>query len=394
MSAGCWRESAKGLLRRALPERMYDSVLAGYRILRDRLPDREAIRRLLLRRSGSRNGRYPGWLYPKLLSICLTTRCNLRCFICRREEVRGRDLEFGNLPRLEHAIRHAETIDLTGWGECLVYPKFEEALSYILSRNGRDGLIQITSNGTLLSGRIAALLAGHIRRVNLSLNAAREETYNREMQHGDFGKTMRNIRAFADALGEEDRRRINFHFVAHTENFREIPEFLRLARDTGISSVSIGQYLVGIAEHHRFSLLNAMEEYNEVLCESDRLARELGVHLAARRFFGEEAAPAFECNDPYDACFVEVDGRVGPCCFCGSYRIGNVFESGFEAVWFGEEYRKLRKRRYLPACRSCSPFIPFHDPAAHFTAYLKEQEGFREILDRYGEDSRRRGGTG
>lgn len=391
MSDGGWRESAKGLLRRVLPDPQYDRVLAGYRNVRDRLPDREKARRFLLRRPVSLGNRYPGFLYPKVLSLCLTTRCNLRCFICRREDVRGQDLDFGNLPRLKNAIRHAATIDLTGWGECLVYPKFEEALSYILSLNGRDGLIQITSNGTLLSRGIAARLAGHMRRVTISLNAAAGETYDREMKHGDFGKTMGNVREFASALGEGDRRKINFHFVAHTENFREIPDFVRLARGTGVSSVTIGQYLVGIAEHHRYSLLNAREEYNAVLHEADRLARELGVHLVARRFFGEEATAGFECNDPYDACFVEVDGRVGPCCFCGSYRIGNVFESGFESVWFGEGYRKLRERRHLPACRSCSPFVPFDDPGAHFTAYLKEKEEFREVLDRYGDGSRRAG---
>ena len=390
MSAGGWKESAKGLMRRALPQYLHDPVLAIYRKVRDRLPYREKARRFLLRRPVSLMNRYPGLLYPKVLSLCLTTRCNLRCFICRRENVRGQDLDFGNLPRLKNAFRHASTIDLTGWGECLVYPKFEEVLSYIFSLNGRDGLIQITSNGTLFSGKIAALLAGHLQRVTISLNAASEETYNREMKHGDFGKTMRNIRDFASALGEGDRRKINFHFVAHTGNFREIPDFIRLARDTGVPSVTIGQYLVGIEEHHRFSLLNAREEYNAVLRDADRLARELGVLLVARRFFGEEATGGFECNDPYDACFVEVDGRVGPCCFCGSYRIGNVFESGFEAVWFGGEYRKLRKRRHLPACRSCSPLIPFDDPGAHFTAYLKEKEDFREVLDLYGDDSRRR----
>ena len=52
-------------------------------------------------------------------------------------------------------------------------------------------------------------------------------------------------------------------------------------------------------------------------------------------------------------------------------------------------YRKLRKKRHLPACRSCSPLIPFDDAGAHFTAYLKEKEAFREVLDLYGDDSRR-----
>jgi MoaA/NifB/PqqE/SkfB family radical SAM enzyme len=375
-------------MRRALPGVLHDPCLALYRYVRNRLPDRDTARRIHLRHPVSVLGHYPGCAYPKVLSLCLTTRCNLRCFICRRENIKVQDLEFANLTKLKNAIRHASTIDLTGWGECLVYPKFEDVLGYIFSLNARDNLIQVTSNGTLLSRRLAGLLAERLRRVTISLNAAKEDTYNREMQHGDFGKTMRNVRDFLSGFEEKDRKKVLFHFVAHNGNFREIPEYVRLARETGVSSVTIGQYLVGIEEHHPYSLLNAREEYNVVIADAEALGRELGVTLFARRFFAEQTSAGVECNDPYDACFVEVDGRVGPCCFCGTYRIGNVFESGFESVWFGEEYRRLRKRRFLPACRSCSPFIPFDDPGAHFTAYLKEKTEFREIYDRYGKKSR------
>lgn len=393
MTPGGWKAPAKALLGWALPARIHDPVLSFLRGVRDLAHSREERRKFLLRRPVAFGSRYPGFLYPKVLSICLTTRCNLRCFICRRENVRGQDLEFGNLSRLRNAIRHASTIDLTGWGECLLYPRFEEVLSYIFSINGRDGLIQITSNGTLLSARLAGRLSGHLGLATVSLNAASETTYHRDMRPGNFGRTMGNVREFVSALDEADRRKVNFHFVAHTENFREIPGFLRLARDTGVTSVTVGQYLVGVEDHHRFSLLNAKEDYNAVVHDAVLLARELGVTLVARRFFEEEHSARFDCKDPYDACFVEVDGRVGPCCFCGSYRIGNAYESGFEAVWFGKGYRKLRKRRHLPACRNCSPFIPFDDPGAHFTAYLKEQEGFREMLDRYGDGARMQGGA-
>ena len=388
MSAGSWKESAKSFLRRALPPGIHDPVLASARSIRDLAGSKAERRKLLLRHPVCLLGYSPRGLYPKVLSLCLTTRCNLRCFICRRENVKVQDLRFEKLFKVRNAIRHASTIDLTGWGESLLYPQFEDVLAYIFSLNARDDLIQITSNGTLLSGRLAALLAGHLGRMTLSLNAAKEETYNREMRHGDFGKTMRSVRDFLSGLPEADRKKVLFHFVAHTGNFREIPDFIRLARDTGVFSVTVGQYLVDIAEHHRYSLLNAREEYNAVIRDGEALGRELGVAFFARRFFTEKASSGFECVDPYDVCFVEVDGQVGPCCFCGSYRIGNVFDSGFESVWFGEGYRKLRKRRYLPACRNCSPFIPFDDPGAHFTAYLKEKEEFCEIHDMYGEITR------
>jgi MoaA/NifB/PqqE/SkfB family radical SAM enzyme len=388
VSTGGWRESAKSFLRRVLPPGIHDPLLDFARSTRDLAGSKAERRKLLLRHAVCMRGYSPKRLYPKLLSLCLTTRCNLRCFICRRENVKAQDLMFENLFKVRNAIRHASTIDLTGWGESLLYPRFEDVLAYIFSLNARDGLIQVTSNGTLLSGRLAALLAGHLGRMTISLNAAKEETYSREMRPGDFGKTMRSVRGFLSGLPEVDRRKILFHFVAHTGNFHEIPDFIRLARENGVSSVSVGQYLVDIAEHHRYSLLNAREEYNTVIREAEALGRELGVTLFARRFFTEEASSGFECVDPYDACFIEVDGQVGPCCFSGSYRIGNVFDSGFESVWFGEGYRQLRKKRYLPACRNCSPYIPFDDPGAHFTAYLKEKEEFREIHDMYGKTTR------
>jgi hypothetical protein len=45
------------------------------------------------------------WQYPKVLSIFLTTRCNLRCFICRRESVPGTDLNYENLRKLREIGR-------------------------------------------------------------------------------------------------------------------------------------------------------------------------------------------------------------------------------------------------------------------------------------------------
>lgn len=385
MTTGTWKDGAKRVLRRILPAAIHDPLLAAYRIARDLACDRERRREILLARPVSFLGRYPGSLYPKVLSLCLTTRCNLRCFICRREGHRARDLDFSKLPLLRNAIRNASVIDLTGWGECLLYPRFEEVVRYLYSLNGRTGLIQITTNGTMLSAGLAGLLSGRLHRLVVSLNAASAGTYNRDMRHGDFGKTMASVREFLGALNGADRGKVVFHFTAHAGNFREIPDFVRLARDMQVPAVNIGHYLVDIAEHSGFTLLNAREGYDEAVGRAEELGRELGIAVFARRFRRERPQPAFQCRDPFDSCFVEVDGMVGPCCFCGTYRIGNAFEAGFEAIWFGDGYRRLRRRRHLPACRTCNPYIPFDDPRAHFTAPFKEKAEFAAICAIYGQ---------
>jgi MoaA/NifB/PqqE/SkfB family radical SAM enzyme len=371
------RDILKRVGKRVLSPRLYD-IAATW--VNSREQGRLKLKALLLEYPVSPLRLLLPWLYPGFLSISLTTRCNLRCFICRRENHVGENLPFGNLARLATAIRHARTIDLTGWGECFVYPRFRDVLRYITSLNPRENLIQITTNGTLLTGEAAALLGRGLRTLIISLNAATRETYDRDMKFGDFGATLRHIREFMEALPEEDRGKVQLHFVAHTGNYREIPDFVLLARDLGIGTVTIGQYLVDVREHVSYALLSVREEYNDAVHKARGMARDAGVAFHAPRFFEERAvAPASECLDPVNACYVEVDGQVGPCCFCGSYRIGNVYNEGFEAVWFGREYRRLRRKRYLPACRLCAPHLPLDDPGAHFTAYFKEREGVPEV---------------
>jgi MoaA/NifB/PqqE/SkfB family radical SAM enzyme len=324
-------------------------------------------------------GLIPKYQYPRMLTLSLTTRCNLQCFICRREGFKGEDLSFENIYKLKNAIKYAHTINLTGWGESLLYPRFEEVLQYIYSLNPQKNLIQLTTNGTRLSSRIARLLSGHLKSLTISLNAATAETYNHDMKNGDFEKTLSAIRSCLSALEKRDRYKVTLYFVAHTENFREIPDFVALAHNLGISAVTIGHYLVGIATHSQYSLFNVKEEYNAIIDQSRELGKTLGVVVdARRRFFSEKKRPTRECLSLFSECIIEVNGDLMPCCFCGTYRVGNVYECGFEEVWFGEEYRALRKERTLPACHNCTLFIPFDAYGAHFTSCFKETQAFKE----------------
>jgi MoaA/NifB/PqqE/SkfB family radical SAM enzyme len=320
--------------------------------------------------------------YPSTLAIFLTTHCNLNCFICRREGFRGQHMEFHNLSKLESAIKFAKTIDLTGWGEPLVYPKFENALNYICSVNPGQ-VIQFTTNGTRLSEHYAKLLAGHLQSVIISVNAATESTYNRDMQRGDFQKTLGAIRSFLSALGEKDLGRITFHFVAHTKNFHELPDFVALAHTFGVRRVSFGNYLINMKAHVPYSLLNVKEEWNDLVARASKIGDDLGVAVTARRFFHEKERQRELCLSPFEEVFVLPSGDVGPCCFSGNHYLGNAFGTSFEDVWFGAEYRKLRERRHLPACRTCNVFMPFDSFYTHFTGDFRTSEAFREVERMY-----------
>lgn len=321
-------------------------------------------------------------LYPKLVSIFLTTKCNLRCYICRPEGYKGSELKLENLQKLKDVIKHGQIIELTGWGEAFLYPKLEEALNFIYSINPRDNLIQINTNGTRLSKRMAKLLSGHLKLLTISLNAAKPETYEKYMKY-DFEKTLNSIKEFLAELSENDRRKIKLHFVAHRETYHEVPDFIVLAHELGVSRVSIGNYYVAQKEHVHNALIFVKQEYNAVISHATEVANKFGIELVARRFSEEKQEnyynPDRDCLDPFNSFYVGTDGNVTPCCFAGAYSMGNVYEKDFDSVWFGEKYQKLRKKRYLPPCRTCTPYIPFDDYNAHFTSYLKDSEEFKKI---------------
>lgn len=323
---------------------------------------------------------YPADQYPSFLSIFLTTRCNLRCFICNRDEFKGEDLKYENIYKLANAIKYAQKVDLTGWGECFLYPRFDDVLEYIYSLNPKKDLIFITTNGTRLSEHTAELLNGHLNMLIISLNAATAETYNRDMKNGNFDKTLSAVRAFLSKLEPQELSKVELHFVAHAENLHEIPEFVDLAKKLGISAVSIGNFLISHPKDFRYSLLHVKDQYNDAVSKAQNLGKKLGVSVAARKFFVEGPRPNAKCKSPFEECFIGVDGRVSPCCFSGGYYMGNVYETSFEDVWFSEEYRKLRDRRYLSCCQKCVPFTPFDEYNAHFTAHFKETEEFDKCL--------------
>jgi MoaA/NifB/PqqE/SkfB family radical SAM enzyme len=315
--------------------------------------------------------------YPPCLSILLNTHCNAACFFCREADYKGTAVEYGEVLKLDTAIRHARVVDLTGWGEPFLYPDFERVVRHVLDLNSSPRLIQVTTNGSLLSKRWGELLAGKVNLIVVSLNAATSETYDRQMRYKSKQFTLdgviANLRAFLPMLTDEDRKRIDLHMVANTDNFREISQLVGIAADLGVPQVSIGHYISAQKQYAHRTLWNVKREYNEELARGQELAAKLGIVISGRRFFTEEARQmgATNCMAPFEAIFIEPSGKTAPCCFMGNERIENIYRDGFETVWFSDVMNKLRRDRYLPPCQVCTVFSPFDEQSSHISATLQ-----------------------
>jgi len=307
-------------------------------------------------------------LYPTMLIIGSTTRCNLNCTICDRHSFKVEDLKLYNLKKIESLIRGAEDINLTGYGEPLLNAEIDSIIEYIYSVNNRKNIISLVTNGTRLTEKFGALLSGRINNITISLNAATEETYRRDMKNAKLQDVLENITEFLSVLDDDSKNRIILSFVAHADNFKEIPDFIDLAFGLGVKKVRVGQFAIFREEDIRLSLLNVRGEYNRYIDLALKRANKSNIILYANKFdspFNHNISKHV-CFFPFKQLIINPDGSIdGPCC-CGRFDFGNVFQEDFDNIWFGQNYMKMRKKRYLPTCITCRDFASFDSLEAHF----------------------------
>jgi MoaA/NifB/PqqE/SkfB family radical SAM enzyme len=315
------------------------------------------------------------YTFPAFISASLNTHCNAACFFCREQDYKGQLIDFDDLKRLEAGIRHARVLEFTGWGEPFSYPRLADVVEWCNELNPSCEF-SFATNASLLSREWGERLRDRLQYMTLSVNASTEGTYAAQMRYKNDRYTLSaildNIREFRSALSDRDRSRLAFHMVANSENFREVPEFVRLAASSGISIVTIGHFMCANEAHLDKTLWHFKDEYNKSLEAGVEIGLRLGVAVHGRRFFTDEAMIKGQdsCVAPFERMYVEIPGSMTPCCFMGAARMGNVYDDGLEKVWFSDHMMALRRSRSLPACQVCTIFTPFDQEITHISSWL------------------------
>ncbi len=121
------------------------------------------------------------------LRVSVTDRCNFRCTYCMPREVFGADfafvdredlLTFEEITRVVRIFARcgARKVRLTG-GEPLVRRNVERLVAMLAAVEGIDD-IALTTNGSLLTRKAAALRAAGLHRVTVSLDSVDEQVFS------------------------------------------------------------------------------------------------------------------------------------------------------------------------------------------------------------------------
>lgn len=202
----------------------------------------------------------------RYLRISVTDRCDLRCVYCMSEKMtflpKPDLLTLEELAKITHRFIDygVEKIRISG-GEPLVRKDVMELFADISARFGH-GLseLTLTTNGTQLDKYADKLAALGVKRVNISLDSLRSETFAALARRNVLPQVLSGIEAVKEA-----GLRIKINTVLLPENLGEIPDMVRWAHSQGFDMSLIEIMPMGETDAARRTQFIPMSRAKDVL---------------------------------------------------------------------------------------------------------------------------------
>ena len=267
--------------------------------------------------------------FPSQIMLDITEVCNLACIHCTHP-IFKKSSEYAKAflsPELnkkmveevkEYGRGITKYIRYTSNGEPLVHPKSYEMLTYAAEHSGTK--VTLTTNGTLLNEKkMLKLLESGIHMIDVSIDAASNETYSKIRVNGDLDTTKKNVIKLIElAKKAGGGTKIVVSFVEQKENSLEIENFRKFWKNAGASEVLIRQLHTNAGSNtsnHEQNLLNKTVDEKR-----------------------------FPCLYPWERIVITAKGKLSYCPtdWFGKSNLVDFRKKTIREVWTGEEYQKLR----------------------------------------------------
>jgi len=225
--------------------------------------------------------------FPTKLFVETTTRCNLNCFMCVKQN-RGSDVREGDFSpelfaRLETALPHIEALILNGIGEPLLNPHLESFIGRAKKLMPACGWIGFQSNGLLMTQlRAVSLVNAGLDKVCISIDAISPEQFSKMREGGEVAAVDMALSALNSArtLCNRPEMQIGIEFVAMRSNISGLPETLEWAAKRGASFAIVTHVLPYDELHaHEAIFCNITDQALELYNSWRRKASKAGINI-------------------------------------------------------------------------------------------------------------------
>jgi radical SAM protein with 4Fe4S-binding SPASM domain len=305
----------------------------------------------------------------------INNKCNLKCTMCyfaldlRKVSPVTMSLElFGKIA--SQVFPRAVSVNLSCAAEPLIVPDLPDYLE-IAAGYDIPSTLMVTNAFFLTDRMISAVIGSGLKQIDISIDGASKNTYESIRVGSDLDRVVNNVRALQSAKKERGAAYplLYLDFALMRSNFRELPDFLRLAKELGAYSVR-ANHLIPFKKLGNFkdSLVHCKEDANKVFDETRALAKVLGLNVKIPRNFRPENCAAVpvvnkpSCRVPFDSATITSDGRVLPCVWFPLKEMcaGDLNTQPFDEIWNGPVYSRLRKdfsdKKYTRYCENCPAY--------------------------------------
>jgi len=316
---------------------------------------------------------------PLRVHLEINDRCNLRCFMCPRENKDipkdTGDLDPAILEPLAPLISTAGYVGFAGNGEPFLHPRLFEILETIQSLGSVPSIV---TNGTLLTEkRLNRLTDQGPSILNISFDGGTKETFESIRVGARFDEIVHSLETLLELKKKKGTPYpiVNFLVCVMRENSGELEEIVNRAGRLGVSKISF-QTVFPFTERARQSMIDDLSELDELMKPVLKLAGEKGIpaNLAPMavglkkrlEHRGQILAgrPSLFCENIWTTMHVGLNGDVRFCCFWTGEAVGNLFRDHPRQIWNHPEFQALRAklgRGEIPDdCRECH-VLDIHD---------------------------------
>lgn len=180
---------------------------------------------------------------PDMVKLCHDSSCNLSCPSCRTRMIVADGAAQAELDRVLGGFilplaSGVKLLILSGDGDPFASKHYRDILR--TTARTHPGLrIALHTNAVLCDGKAweECSLEGRVAWIDVSVDAARPETYAVVRRGGDFPRLLANLEFLGGKRRRGEIEGLQLSFVVQAANYREMPDFVALGKRIGANRV-------------------------------------------------------------------------------------------------------------------------------------------------------------
>ena len=220
---------------------------------------------------------------PLHIKFCHDDECNIACNSCRPKVRKNSDEKLQQLNNLITTIilplgKNLQVAEFAGNGDPFASRHYRKCIQ-ALAKEYPSCKFGIHSNGLLCDEKNVQELGlnNRIASMSISVDAATPDTYRRIRRGGDFYKLLDNLDWIASK--RKDFSAFFLFFVVQSKNFREMPDFARMAKGVQATATFWPIYDWGsFSKQDAFAKANISEEKHPQFKELQAILEHPALH--------------------------------------------------------------------------------------------------------------------